>query len=101
MSKTNNTADDYVLNALKKKPITTYDFRKQGVCSPAGSISRLRKQGHHIETKRKSIVDDFGIKRHRVAEYRLKGRKQPKAPLFGRKTPLFSSRSTKHDQEIS
>ncbi len=100
MIKTNKTADDYVLNALKRKPVTTYDLRRQGVFSPAGSISRLRKQGHPIETKRKSIVDDFGIKRHRVAEYRLKGRKQPKAPLFGKKAPLFS-RSAKQEQEVS
>lgn len=98
MSKTYQTADDYVLDALKKKPVTTYDLRKLGVFSPSGSISRLRRQGHHIETKRKSIVDDFGIKRHRVAEYRLKGRKPPKVPLFGRKAPLFN-RSAKHDQE--
>ena len=101
MSKTYKTVDDYVLDALKKKPVTTYDLRKQGVFTPSGSISRLRKRGHHIETKRKSIVDDFGIKRHRVAEYRLKGRIQTKAPLFGKKAPLFSIRIAIQDQEVS
>lgn len=101
MSKTTKTVDDYVLNALKKKPASTYDLRKLGIFSPSGSISRLRRQGHHIETRRKSIVDDFGIKRHRVAEYCLKGRKQSKARLFGKKPPLFSSKSAKHDQEVS
>lgn len=93
MSKSNKTVDDYVLEELKKKPATTHDLRKKGVFSPAGSIRRLREQGHNIETKKKSIVDDFGIKRHRVAEYHLKGRKQPKALLFGEKTPLFSKKA--------
>lgn len=73
MSKKNKTADDFVLEYLKKKPANTYDLRKKGVFSPAGSISRLKKKGHKIIKKLKSIIDDFGIKRHRVAEYHLKG----------------------------
>jgi hypothetical protein len=73
MSKKNKTVDDFVLETLKKKPANTYDLRKKSVFSPSGSVSRLRKKGHNIETVEKSIVDDFGIKRKRVAEYHLKG----------------------------
>jgi hypothetical protein len=73
MSKPKKTSDDYVLESLQKNPTNTYEFRKSGVFSPSGSVSRLRRKGHEIETVKKSLVDDFGIRRNRVAEYHLKG----------------------------
>jgi hypothetical protein len=73
MSKSKKTSDDHVLETLKKKPTNTYEFRKSGVFTPSGSVARLRQIGHEIETVNKSLVDDFGVRRYRVAEYHLKG----------------------------
>jgi len=73
MSKSKKTSDDRVLETLKKKPTNTYEFRKSGVFSPSGSVARLRRKGHEIETVERSLVDDFGVRRYRVAEYHLKG----------------------------
>jgi hypothetical protein len=76
--KPKKTLDDYVLEELKQNAagVTTYDFYKKGVITPANAIERLRKKGHDIATERTTVVDDLKITHYRVALYKLENEYQ-------------------------
>lgn len=40
-----------VLNLLRAKPMSTFDFRNVGICHPAARVQELRKAGHRIDTE--------------------------------------------------
>lgn len=67
------SVDAYVLDHLKRnKSVTTFDFRKQGIFHPAGSVSRLRELGYDIKTTLTTVIDEHGISHKNVARYSLK-----------------------------
>ena len=53
--------------------ISTYDFRKSGIGSPAQCIANLKSKGAIIEKELKSATDESGRVHKNVAWYIFKG----------------------------
>ncbi len=53
--------------------VSTFEFRKNGIVSPAQSIHQLKKKGAVIERIFKPALDDTGALHNKIAWYRLKG----------------------------
>ncbi|MDG1725880.1 MAG: helix-turn-helix domain-containing protein [Emcibacteraceae bacterium] len=65
------------LRLLQQNPygyVSTFEFRKNGVVSPAQSIHKLKKKDFIIERIFKPALDDTGAIHNKVAWYHLKGR---------------------------
>lgn len=61
-----------VLNLLRAKPMSTFDFRNVGICHPAARVQELRKAGHRIDTVlTDSTPDHRGNVHGSVAKYTL------------------------------
>lgn len=70
------TQRQIVLEALKAGPQTTEDLRQKLVYQPAARVFELKKQGWPITTTTlEHCYDEKGIKRPRMAEYRLQNEK--------------------------
>ncbi len=62
-----------ILSRLKRGPLTSIDARERmGILAPATRIFELRVQGHQIDT-RLCLFNDAQGRRHKVAEYTLRG----------------------------
>ncbi len=53
--------------------ISTFDFRKNGIMSPAQCINKLKTKGAIIQTIKKPAMDESGNLHNRVAHYKLMG----------------------------
>ena len=62
-----------VLNANHPNYVSTLDFLKCGVLSPAAGIARLKKKGVLIDKITKTIVDESGKSHKRIAFYTIVG----------------------------
>lgn len=62
-----------ILNANQSNYVSTIDFLKQGILSPAAGIARLKEKGVVIETIYQTITDGLGKRRKRIACYKIVG----------------------------
>lgn len=67
---------DKILQLLNSRPrawVTTLDFYRKGIMSPAGGICELRKLGAIIEVKSTDVMLANGTVYKRVRHYCFKG----------------------------
>jgi hypothetical protein len=60
-----------IIAHLKQRPMTTDDFRKEGIFQISARIFGLRAQGYVISTDRVTVVDRDGFSHPRAALYSL------------------------------
>ena len=65
-----NTQEQQILKLLRKRPITTMDGMELGIMRTASRIHDLKKRGHQIISKRKTVTNRYGEKT-KVAQYVL------------------------------
>lgn len=60
-----------ILSALKVAPVSTIEARERlGILHPAGRVLELRKQGHVIATRTRTVYDAAG-RPHHCSNYEL------------------------------
>ena len=62
-----------LLNTSQPNYVSTLDFLKNGILSPAAGIARLKRKGVIIETVYQTMIDSSGRVRKKIACYRLVG----------------------------
>ena len=76
MSDTNKSTDGgaqrhRIIEALRRRPQTSYDLRRAGCYQCPTRVFELRNLGYEIETRRVVVVDADGFEHCRVALYSL------------------------------
>ena len=61
----------FILQVLRERKASTFDFRQMGVASPAPRIKELRDRGYQIDTKLIDSLDHTGRLHKNVALYTL------------------------------
>jgi hypothetical protein len=62
-----------VFNQNQNNFVSTIDFLKAGILSPAAGVAKLKKKGAIIVTELRTVTDSSGKQRKNVAHYKLVG----------------------------